>query len=290
MDSRLNWDDNIERQQYIKRQRYIRKQKAIRRRKILILLSALVIIVGITFLLRFINRENSIFKNPKANAAPETQTQSINYLSEQSDSYDYSKAVPLSEKVDDSYFDDAVFIGDSRTEGLMLYTGLADTTSFAYKGLMVDTIFTSPLVNRDGKKLSVMDALEDTQFNKVYIMLGINETGWVYSDIFIDQYGKVIDAIKEINPDALIYIQLIFPVTDEVSATHEYITNTKIYEYNERIKEMAEEKEAYYLNTAEAFSPYGSSLPDEASTDGIHLKKEYCDKWLEYLKTHIVAK
>lgn len=290
MDSRLNWDDNIERQRYIKRQRHIRKQKAIRKRKILTSLAALVIIVGITFLLEFISRENGIFKNPEANVAPETQIHSINYLSEQSDSYDYSKAVPLSEKVDDSYFDDAVFIGDSRTEGLVLYTGLADVTAFAYKGLMVDTIFTAPLVNIDGKKLSVMDALEDTQFNKVYIMLGINETGWAYSDIFIDRYGQVIDSIKEINPHAVIYIQSVFPVTDEVSATHEYITNTKIYEYNQRIREMAKEKKAYYLNTAEAFAPAGGSLPEEASTDGIHLKKEYCEKWLYYLETHTVAK
>ena len=41
--------------------------------------------------------------------------------------YDFSRPVPLSEPVDDSYFDDAVFIGDSRTEGLITNTGLSNT-------------------------------------------------------------------------------------------------------------------------------------------------------------------
>ena len=36
--------------------------------------------------------------------------------------------VPESEAVDDGYFADAVFIGDSRTQGLRLYSGLKDTT------------------------------------------------------------------------------------------------------------------------------------------------------------------
>lgn len=34
-------------------------------------------------------------------------------------------------------------------------------------------------------------------------MLGINETGWPYNDIFIEKYGKVIDEIKRIKPDAI---------------------------------------------------------------------------------------
>ena len=34
--------------------------------------------------------------------------------------YDYGEPVPQSEVVDNSYFDNAVFIGDSRTEGLIL--------------------------------------------------------------------------------------------------------------------------------------------------------------------------
>lgn len=203
--------------------------------------------------------------------------------------YDFSLPVPASDPVENSYFDDAVFIGDSRTEGLILYTGLSNATSYAYKGLMVDTVFTKPVINKDGQKVSVMDALSSTSFSKVYIMLGINETGWVYSQIFQDKYGEIIDGIREISPDAAIYIQELMPVSNEVSSTHSYITNEKINEYNALLRELAEEKQVFYVDTGSAVADADGSLPEGAASDGIHFVKEYCEKWLDYLKTHTAA-
>lgn len=144
------------------------------------------------------------------------------------------------------------------------------------------------MVEVNGTKTTVMDALASTSFSKVYIMLGINETGWVYDDIFIEKYGEIIDGIREINPDAVIYVQSILPVSNEVSNTHSYIKNEKISTYNQLLQEMAEEKDVYYLNVAEAVAASDGSLPEDAATDGIHLKKEPCQTWLNYLREHTV--
>ncbi|MGN1080987.1 MAG: GDSL-type esterase/lipase family protein [Acutalibacteraceae bacterium] len=203
--------------------------------------------------------------------------------------YDYTKPVPKSDMVENSYFDDAVFIGDSRTEGLILYTGLSNAISYTHKGLMVDTVFTSPVINKNGEKISVMDALRQTDFSKVYIMLGINETGWPYNNIFIEKYGKIIDEIKAINPQAIIYVQEILPVTNSVSQTHSYIKNKKINEFNVLIRQMAKEKQIYYIDTGSAVSDANGCLPEDAAIDGIHLKQSYCKKWLDYLKTHTIT-
>ena len=203
-------------------------------------------------------------------------------------SYDYSKPVPVCDMVGDDYFDDAVFIGDSRTEGMILNTGLWNTTAYVYKGLMVNTVFTKPVVNINGEKIPVMDALKSTNFSKVYIMLGINETGWAYSPVFQEKYKDIIDAVQEINPDAFIYIQGIIPVSDKVSSEHPYITNSKIAEYNRLLQELAEEKEVYFIDTKNAVMSTNGALPEDAATDGIHLVNEYCQKWLDYLKTHTV--
>lgn len=203
--------------------------------------------------------------------------------------YDYSKPVPKSDMVDDKYFDGAVFIGDSRTEGLLLNTGLTNAMEYTHKGLMVDTIFTKPVINMNGDKVSVMDALRQTHFAKAYVMLGINETGWPYNDLFIEQYGKVIDEIKSINPDAAVYVQEILPVTQTVSANHSYVKNGKIEEFNGLICKMAEEKKVYYIDVGSAVVDAGGCLPEDAAVDGIHLNKSYCEKWMEYLKTHTVS-
>ncbi len=203
--------------------------------------------------------------------------------------YDFSRPVPLSEPVDDSYFDDAVFIGDSRTEGLITNTGLSNTTAYTYKGLMVDTVFTKPVIRRGENRVSVMDALKTTSFSKIYIMFGINENGWPYNDVFIHKYEEIIDAVREINPDAVIYVQEIMPVTNQVSATHSYIRNGKIAEFNRLLRQMAQEKQVYFIDTASAVAASDGSLPADAAFDGIHLKKDYCKKWLDYLKSHTAA-
>ncbi|MGN0169812.1 MAG: GDSL-type esterase/lipase family protein [Lachnospiraceae bacterium] len=204
------------------------------------------------------------------------------------DGYDYSKPVPESEKAAESYFDDAVFIGDSRTEGFMLNAGLTNATFYSHKGITVKTVFTEPAIKMGNSKVSIMDALKKTKFSKVYIMLGINETGWVYSSMFIEKYGEIIDRIRQSNPDAVIYVQQILPVSRKVSKEHRYINNKRIREFNRLLQEMAEEKKVCFLNVAKAVENEKGVLPDDAAVDGIHLKKEYCQKWLEYLETHVV--
>lgn len=202
---------------------------------------------------------------------------------------DFSQPVPESDPVEENYLDDAVFIGDSRTEGLLLYTGLTNTTGYTYKGLMVDTAFTKPVINQNGQMVTVMDALRSTQFSKVYIMLGINELGWAYPDLFIEKYKEILDTIREINPNAIIYVQEILPVTQKVSETHSYITNEKISQYNQMLADMAQEKEVYYLQVSQAVADSQGCLPEDAASDGIHLSPTYCQKWLDYLLCHTVS-
>lgn len=221
---------------------------------------------------------NVIFTEPSPSAAPSPEPAPEEVLED--------GVLPASEAVDESYFDDAVFIGDSRTEGLITGTGLYNAVSYTHKGLMVDTVFTELIVNRGGVWISAMEALKDINFSKVYVMFGINETGWPYNDIFIEKYGRIIDTIKEINPDAIIYVQQLIPVSEYVSSSHSYIKNSKIEEFNRLIRDMAEEKQVCLLNPGSALCGGENFLPSEAALDGIHLNREYCALWLDYLKTH----
>lgn len=203
--------------------------------------------------------------------------------------YDYSKPVPESEVVEKSYLDDAVFIGDSRTEGLVLYTGLSNATSYTHKGLTVSSVYSDDLIDMDGQTVTVMEAMKNTEFSKVYIMFGINELGWAYPDIFIQKYTQIIQDIRAINPDADIYVQEILPVSQEVSDTHSYISNEKIQEFNQMIATMAQEQKVYYLQVSQSVVDGDTfCLPDEGSSDGIHLTPTYCKKWLDYLLCHVV--
>lgn len=77
--------------------------------------------------------------------------------------------------VTQDYFDDAVFIGDSRTVGLRDYGGWDNATYYASIGLTVYDMFDTPIVEENGAKITVEEALSEHQFGKVYLMIGINE-------------------------------------------------------------------------------------------------------------------
>lgn len=202
--------------------------------------------------------------------------------------YDYTLPVPESESVDLSYFNDALFIGDSRTEGLILNLSLSDFHAVTQKGLMVNTLFTKPFFECDGKKITGIEVIRNSSFSKAYIMLGINELGWSNQNLFLEKYGQLIDELRAVNPDAVIYIQSLLPVSREISDTHEYIHNEKIMEYNQLLSGLAAEKEVFFLDTFTSVADENGCLPEDAATDGIHMKKEYCEKWLAYLENHTV--
>lgn len=204
------------------------------------------------------------------------------------ESNEYNPIVPESDIVLDDYFNDAVFIGDSRTEGFIISNSLSNAKSLTVKGLMVDTAFTRPAINMNGEKLTVMKALSKIKFKKVYIMLGINELGWAYEEVFIKKYAELIDYVKGLNSEAQIYIQSIIPVSYEKSSSDKIYNNKNINNFNKLILKMTKEKQVYYVNVEECLKDDEGNLPVGASTDGIHLKKEYSEKWYEYLKTHTV--
>lgn len=196
-------------------------------------------------------------------------------------------AVPESEAVEDDYFADAAFIGDSRTQGLRLYSGLKDTNWLCSVGLTVETAATEKFSVADGK-YTALDALGVLKPAKVYIMLGLNELGWKSADIFIEKYAAIIDAALAANPDCLVYVQSILPVSAAKDAGGTWCNNANVNARNERLKELAEEKGVYYLDVASAFRGEDGCLPAGDTPDGIHLTPGLCVSWLDYLKTHTV--
>ena len=179
------------------------------------------------------------------------------------------------------------FIGNSRTQAFLMYTGLKDVTDYTNIGLMVDTAITKKFItNQKGEKITILEDLKTKNIDTIYIMLGINELGWVYSNIFIQKYEELINKIKEIKPNCEIIIQSIIPVTKTKSDSDSIYNNNRIKEYNALIKEMANRKGIQYINLGPALVDENGNLPENASPDGIHLNKEYCLKWLECLKNN----
>lgn len=207
-------------------------------------------------------------------------------------SYDFSKPCPESAAVDNNYFADAAFIGDSRTEGLMLYSGIGEVDKYTSIGISIFKLESKKAITIDGVDYTLVEALAQKQYNKVYICLGVNELGYFNDQGFYDSYCKVIDDIRASQPNAVIYIQNLIPLNEDTIAARggsEYLTNEHLRVYNELTQQVAQEKQVVYLDLYSAFVGADGQLPAEASSDGVHLSGTYYKAWLEYLKTHTVS-
>ena len=193
--------------------------------------------------------------------------------------------------VDDSYFDDAVFIGDSRTVGMYEYGGLEETSTFyASTGLTVYKMFDSAIVSVPGqkKKITVEEALSEKQFAKIYLMIGINEMGTGTVESFMKAYGEAVQHLQELQPDAVIYLQAIMKVTTERSEQGDYITNEGIGARNAEIAELADDQKIFFLDVNPLICDETGGMVASYTYDGVHLKAQYIPIWLDFLKEHAV--
>ena len=195
--------------------------------------------------------------------------------------------LPETEAVEDTYFDGAVFLGDSRTEGLSLYSGLKTGYFYTAVGATVESVFSKKNFETEGgEKVPLLDAVAEQDCDKIYIMLGINELGWSKVKTFHDQYAKLVDRVRADHPEAKIVLQSIPPVSAKQEAKKTYVNNARIAEYNGVIQALAEEKECYFLDVAACLTGGDGLLPKDLNFDGIHLNPAGCKVWLNYLRTH----
>ena len=200
--------------------------------------------------------------------------------------------VPYSGAADLSVLAKSVFIGDSRTKGLPLYTQILSSGArvYANEGLSLLNISTTEFVSAGENKITALDALRaNTDYDSVYISLGINELGLDinYIDSWVARYAGLIDTLREINPNAEIYVQAIIPVSKEESDSSDIFTKERIDIYNSHILELAKTAGVNFLNTDEMFTDSDGYLPAEGDAgDGIHVNRAYSEKWLTYIIEH----
>lgn len=206
--------------------------------------------------------------------------------------YDFTQPAPETEAVGDDYFTDAVFIGDSRTDGLKLFGGIPETSFLDYTGITVFEVGDPKKgVRIDGQKYSILQALELKQYKKVYIMLGVNELGYYNDEGFKTEYAGFVDKVRALQPEAIIYLQNLPAINpDKAKANNQpyYITNEQIAVYNEIIAGIAADKHTVLVDVDAGLTDENGVLLRENTTDGVHFSKDHYKKWYEYLKTHTV--
>lgn len=226
-------------------------------------------------------------------------TKFVEYTPIETDSRYYSDAgkVALTTEYDyvlenESYFNDAVFLGDSRTLGIADYAGLDGADFFCDNGMTIFKLLedTGVTYQKTGKKVDLKKALQEKRYGKIYIMLGMNELGYGNTHMYLRQYMEVLDQLREWQPEAVIYIMANLHVSREKNNMETEFNNININDKNVASARLANGRDIFYLDSNPLFTDEEGFLPDDSTFDGVHLYAQHYEKWRDFLCEHGVER
>ena len=200
------------------------------------------------------------------------------------------------QEVDDSYFADALMIGDSRTVGLYEYGDMANVTSFmARESASIYDLFDDDEKldytpkGKETTRRTLKDLLSKAKFKKIYISVGVNELGVPDTKDYYEEFRKVVTKINKLQPDALIYIQGIMHVSKNMSSTDRVYNNRAIVQRNKAIATLANGRNIFYIDMNADLCDENGDLKEEFTGDGIHLKAASCERWHKFLRKNAIV-
>jgi hypothetical protein len=192
-------------------------------------------------------------------------------------------------EVDDSYFDDACFIGDSRTVGISKYAGI-DNASFLCATSLTIFDYEKDKITYDGQKTSIRAVLEENNFGKIYLMFGINECSNSSAERYFEKYANTVNDIRLLQPGAIVFTQGSLFVTQASSDESDKITNDNIALRNYYVSLLENKQDIFYIDINESSLCTEGALVPDYTWDQVHIKAQYYPIWKDFLLSHGIVK
>lgn len=200
--------------------------------------------------------------------------------------------------VSSSFFDDAVFVGDSVSLKLNYY--VSDQRSYgdclgkakfltsgslgsAQALLAVSSESLHPTYQ--GQKLRLEETIANIGANKIFIMLGMNDIAVYGIEGSLDNYEELVEAILAKSPDAVIYAQSCTPMA--IGCERSVLNNENIVKYNKALQERCSRNGWHYMDIYSVVVDSDGYLTASYCSDpddmGIHFTDAGCQAWIDYL-------
>lgn len=184
------------------------------------------------------------------------------------------------EAAPDDYFADALFFGNSLLEGLDLYAPIYDTK------IAAAAFDTATSMNIFEAADYISDAANGG-YGKIYIGLGLNEIGYDHEAIRAENEAAI-DTIRAGNPNAIIYLFSLTPLSRDRSENDTLYNNENAAAISDVLREVAEEKGCYFMDLVPVLADSEGYLPADVTADGVHFVAEYYTNWYDYLEHNYV--
>lgn len=191
-------------------------------------------------------------------------------------------------QLNDAYFDNALFIGDSIMEGIRQYVAknrsVEPTLSDARFLTSVAGVSIAGLAQNgmgfhyQGADQSLQQILTQTAPARIFLMLGLNDLAAADPDIagIISNYGKLISQIREAVPGAEVIVMTNPPKLasgwlPDYTANRNF-NNALIADFVDALIQMCGDRGIPYADTHQALQDGNGALPDDYCRDGfVHI-------------------
>lgn len=257
------------------KERTTRRKNAQKQKRLILFLLVLLILVSL-FLINFFRQNSSADYSDKRIRANLSAIATFDYSkvstieseirnlerTEAKGTFDVTKK--LTKEQYQKIFSTSIILGDSLTEGLVVYGWLGSDQVFSQIGgsiLYTQDFFTS--------------AAQMFPHN-VFLAFGINDIGNFNGNAseFIDKYTELIKEFRETSPETKIMVNSIAPPSQ--SAINGNSILAKYKSFNSALKTMCEDLNLTYVDNSYIFEEH----PEYYAGDGIHASSDYYPYWM----------
>lgn len=182
----------------------------------------------------------------------------------------------------EEFFEDTLFIGDSRTMGLAEYADIEGAVFFANTGMNIYRLYSMKNAVHD-QELYLEDILAEKQYRKIYLMLGINELGYDAAQT-VKRFEEEVLKLRKLQPEAKIVLEANLHVTTTRSERDAIFNNENINGINENIRQIAEKYGFSYIDVNEIFDDETGGLNPEYTHDEVHVLGKYYQQWADWIR------
>lgn len=236
-----------------------------------------------------VSEESTTLEDNPENNTSEESASGDKASEESSEPESTEKEQPEFTTAPEGYFDDALFIGDSRTVGLYEYGGIEGADFFATTGMNVYEIDNEKVNVGDKGTVSFEDLITQYSYGKIYLMLGINELGYGLDET-VEEYKALVGRIREAQPEAVLFIEANLHVSAKRSAQDPVHNNQNIDYFNNNISVLADNESIFYIDVNVLFDDEGGNLRADTTVDETHPLGRYYKQWADWLAENAIIK
>jgi len=193
-----------------------------------------------------------------------------------------TEPVPVFVQLEESWFDDALFIGDSRTVGMKNYYKLGKAQYFTNIGMNIYSVFAQMDKHPVYGHIFLEDLLQKETYGKIYIGIGLNECNYEYEYIR-SGFERLVNMIKEHQPDCKIILQSIMMCSEKIARGNWYFDQENLGNINAIIESFADGETVFYIDSNEWIVDENGYLPADMTHDGIHLYGTGYEEWAHWI-------